>query len=49
MLTILTYCMTAAFVGVFFYLDGHHIVKDTAVVKWKRFRRLNRLVSSNYK
>lgn len=49
MLTILTYCMTVAFVGVFFYLDGHHIVKDTAVVKWERFRRLNRLVSSNYK
>lgn len=49
MLDILTYCMTVAFIGAFFYLDGHHIVKDNTVVKWKRFRRLNRLVSSNYR
>ena len=49
MFDILTYCITATCVGVFFYLDGPHIVKNTAVVKWKRFKRLNRLVSSNYK
>jgi hypothetical protein len=41
--------MGATLIGVFFYLDGHHIVKNTAVVKWKKFRRLNKLVSTNYK
>ena len=41
--------MSATLMVVFVYLDGHHIVKNTAVVKWKKFRHLNRLVSTNYK
>lgn len=41
--------MSVAFIGAFFYLDGHRIVNDMVAVKWNRFRRLNRIVSSNYK
>lgn len=33
----------------FFYLDGHHIVKNTTLVKWDEFRKINKLVSTNYK
>lgn len=33
----------------FFYLDGHNIVKSNVIVKWKKFRKINKLVATNYK
>lgn len=33
----------------FVYLDGPAIVKNSAVVKYKKFRKINRLVATNYK
>jgi hypothetical protein len=39
----------AALLSVFVYLDGHCIVKNTSVIGWRKFRKINRLVSTNYK
>lgn len=33
----------------FIYLDGPVIVKNTSVMGWKKFRKINSLVSTNYK
>jgi hypothetical protein len=49
MFSLLTYGFGTTLIAAFFYLDGHHIVKNSAVVKWKKFRKINRLVSTNYK
>lgn len=32
----------------FFYLDGHNIVNNNVIVKWKKFRKINKLVATNY-
>lgn len=49
MLNIIIYGLSAILISGFFYLDGHLIVKNSAIVKWKKFRKINRLVSTNYK
>ena len=35
-------------VGSFIHLDGCNIIKNTAIVNYNRFRRINNLVSTNY-
>ena len=35
--------------GIFCYLDGYSIVKNVVVVKYNKFKKINRLVSTNYK
>lgn len=49
MFSLFTYCIATVLMGTFIYLDGPNIVKHTAVVKWKKFRKVNRLVATNYK
>ena len=44
----MTYVMGAAIVA-FFYLDGHHFVKNKYMIGLQKFQRINRLVSTNYK
>jgi hypothetical protein len=41
--------IVSTIVVAFFYLDGHYIVKNTIVIKWKKFRKINKLVATNYK
>lgn len=36
-------------IGMFIYLDGHRIVKNTLSVKFNKFRKINKLVSTRYK
>lgn len=38
-----------ALLSAFVYLDGPRIVKNTAVTGWRKFRKINKLVSTNYK
>jgi hypothetical protein len=49
MFSLISYGIGIALILAFFHLDGPRIVKNTAVVKWGKFRRINRLVSTNYK
>ena len=42
------YCILLFTTGSFIYLDGHNIVKHTATIKWKKFRKINSLVATNY-
>lgn len=49
MTDILLYGILSLIVGSFIYLDGYNITKNTIVPKWKRFRKVNKLVSKNYK
>jgi len=49
MFSLLSYGLTTLLVGIFFYVDGHHIVRNTIVTKYRKFRSLNRLVATNYK
>lgn len=38
-----------ALLSVFVYLDGPSIVKNKSVVAWRKFKNINKLVSTNYK
>jgi len=49
MFNLLLYGLGTTIMAVFFYFDGHLIVKNTSVVKLKKFRELNKLVATNYK
>jgi hypothetical protein len=49
MFSLLTYGLTTVIIGAFFYLDGHHIVKNNTVTNYRKFRKLNKLVATNYK
>ena len=56
MLSILThflqysiYSIIPAIAVGFYYLDGVSIVKNNVVVKYRKFRKINRLVATNYK
>jgi len=49
MFSLLTYSLVIPVLGAFLYLDGPHIVRDTVVMKWKNFRKINKLVATNYK
>ena len=44
-----SYICIIPFIGAFVYLDGHHIVKNNTIVQWNNFKRINTLVSTNYK
>jgi len=48
-LSFITYGVGVAFVALFVRLDGHHIVKNRSVIGWQKFRKINRLVSTNKK
>lgn len=37
-----------AIIGTFFFLDGHQIIANTVVSNYRKWRRLNNLVSSQY-
>lgn len=41
-------CTSATLVGVFFYLNDYHIVRNRIVLKWNKFRQLNKIVAINY-
>lgn len=49
MFSFFTYCIYTSLVSVFVYLDGPNIVKHNVVEKYHNFRKINRLVSTNYK
>ena len=49
MISFITYGLGAALIGLFFHLDCHHIVKHNTIVGWNKFRKINRLVSTNHK
>ena len=49
MINLLTYGGIGVLVGLFCYFDGYLIVKDSVGVKWKKFRKINKLVATNYK
>jgi hypothetical protein len=49
MFNIITRAFLAPIIGAFFYLDGYNIIKNNVVVKYKKFRKINNLVSTNYK
>ena len=49
MFSLLTYIFIIPVVGSFFYLNGHYIVKNTVMIKWEKFRKINHLVATNYK
>lgn len=44
-----TYFVGIALIGVFVYLDGPNIVKHNLTIKCNKFRKINQLVSTNYK
>ena len=48
MFSFLTYACVPV-VGAFLYLDGYSIVKNTVLLKWGKFRKINELVATNYK
>ena len=35
--------------GLLYAFDGHTIIKETAITKYRKFRQLNKLVSTHYK
>lgn len=45
----LMYGLGTTLIFVFIYLDGYTIIKNTSVIKWRKFRKINKLVSTNYK
>ena len=49
MFNLLTYGGIGVSIAAFFYFDGYSIVKHTVSVKWKKFRKINKLVATNYK
>jgi hypothetical protein len=49
MFNILTYGFTTILLSIFIYIDGPRIVKNNLQIKYNKFRRLNKLVSTNYK
>ena len=49
MISFITYGVGTTLIALFFHLDYHNIVKDNVIIKWKKFRKINRLVSSTYK
>lgn len=49
MSSILCYGIAGVFISTFVYFDVYNITKYTVVPKWNRFKKLNRMVSTNYK
>lgn len=49
MFSLLTSMCLIPLIGTFFYLDGYNIVKTTTSVTFQKFRKINKLVSTNYK
>lgn len=49
MFILFTYCIGSFLIGTFIYLDGPKIVKNNLSIKCHKFRKINRLVSTNYK
>jgi hypothetical protein len=49
MFSLLSYGIGSAAVAVFLYLDGYNITKNTTLIKFQKFRQINKLVSINYK
>jgi hypothetical protein len=45
MISFITYGVGTTLIALFFHLDYHNNV----IIKWKKFRKINRLVSSTYK
>ena len=48
MISFITYGIGTVLISLFFHLDGHNIVKNNAIIGWRKFRKINRLVSTNY-
>lgn len=48
MLTFITYTLTASIIGIFCYFDGPNIVKNNYQLKLEKWRKLNKLVSTEY-
>ena len=49
MFSLFTYGLISVLSGLFMCMDGHHTVKNIIQIKYHKFRRLNKFVSSNYK
>lgn len=49
MFSLITYGLGAALLSAFLYVDGPNIVKNNLVVKYKKFRKINNMVATNYK
>lgn len=49
MFSLFTYCTGLFFISIFVYLDGPKIIKHNLSIKCQKFRKINRLVSTNYK
>ena len=49
MFNIAAYALGTILLGAFVYLDGHKITKNVLTVKYHKFKKVNRLVSTNYK
>lgn len=49
MFTYISYFIGITLIGSFFYLENHKIVKNKLIVNWRRFKKVNKLVSTNYK